>query len=125
MAAVPPISDRHGTGFKFGPTHAIDEHDGRVKVRDRVTLDKNSVTAPDFRVSCAKTYQRRHTVLEYRAMHCGRKTRLDMCAGCNESRPAVAMRSRSRPSTAGEISINPTCRHAVSGVGAAPKQFII
>jgi hypothetical protein len=120
-AAVPPIADSNGARFELRATHAIDKHDGGIKVRDRMALDKRSVTYPDLSVSGAATYQCGNTILEYRVMHCGRKSRLDMCAGSGESRPAVDTDPFSRAPTPSEVSFSSTCRHKGTGMGAAPK----
>jgi len=119
--AVPPIADSNGACFELRATHAIDKHDGGIKVPDRVSLDKRSVTYPDLWVTGAATYQCGNTILEYRVIHCGRKSRLDMCAGNGESRPAVDTNPCSSASTPSEVSFSSTCRHIGTGIGAAPK----
>lgn len=80
-----PAAGRHSTRFKFGATHAIDEHDGGIKICEGMALDKRSVAKPDFRASGATTYQSGNAVVEDRVAHRGRKSRPHLRTGCGES----------------------------------------
>jgi hypothetical protein len=125
MGAVTPAADSSGTRFKFGAPHAIHEHDSCIKVQNRVAFGKPPVTDANFLVSCAMPQHCGNTVFENRVAYRWRKRRPDLGAGSSESRSALDTDTRSRAPTASDISISPTCRHPESGVGAAPKQFII
>src|SRR5216683_1495303 len=90
-----------------------------------MTLDEPSVTYPRLGARGAALYQCGNAILEHCVTHCGGKRRLDMRISRGESRPAVGANPSGCASTAMQVSIGTTGRHAVSGAGAAPIQLII
>jgi hypothetical protein len=125
MSAVTPPADSHGARFKFGAPRAIDKHDSGIKVHGRVAFDKPPKTEADFLVSWATPHHGGNTVLEDRVVYRRRKGRPDLGTRSSQNRPAADTDTHGSASTAAEISISSTCRHPESGVGVAPKQFII